>query len=272
MGFKPPSKIAETMEDIGKEKCSMPLPKTFILAILAGAYIGFGAALATMITHDGNIYFGTGFTKFLSGSAFSVGLMLVVIGGAELFTGNNLIIIPYLSKKVKAFHLTKNWIVIYIGNLIGSILLVSLMYISGLWKTNSNIVGASALIIANTKVNLTFGEAFARGILCNWLVCLAVWLAVSAKDTISKIFGIYFPIMAFVASGYEHSVANMYYIPMGIMLKDKVLISASGIPDLSNLTWGHFFIDNLIPVTLGNIVGGAIFVGILYWYVYRCNK
>ncbi|MFX0206630.1 MAG: formate/nitrite transporter family protein [Candidatus Hodarchaeota archaeon] len=271
MGFKSPVDVAKALEEIGNAKCSMSLPNMFLLAILAGAYIGFGAALATIVSHDTYLYIGTGFTKFLFGSAFSLGLILVVIGGAELFTGNNLIIVACLSKKVTAFRLTKNWIVVFIGNLIGSILLVLLMYISGLWKTNSNLVGVSALIIANAKVNLTFMEAFTRGILCNWLVCLAIWLAVSAEDVVGKIFGIYFPIMAFVASGYEHSVANMYFIPMGIIIKDKVLMTTSALPDLSNLTWGHFFIDNLIPVTLGNIVGGAIFVGIIYWFVYSRN-
>ncbi len=273
MGFKPPAEIAKMLVEIGKTKCSMSLLNTFILAIFAGAYIGFGAALATIISHDASVYLGVGFAKFLSGSAFSIGLMLVVIGGAELFTGNNLIIITCMSKKISMSHLAKNWTLVFIGNFIGSILLVLLVYFSGLWKTNSNLVGASAMNIANAKVNLTLVEAFTRGILCNWLVCLAIWLAVSSEDTIGKIFGIYFPIMAFVASGYEHSVANMYFIPMGILLKEKILISASGLgPDLSNLTWGNFFVHNLIPVTLGNIVGGAIFVGFLYWFIYCRNS
>ncbi len=273
MGSKIPDEIAEKMEEIGEAKAIMPLQNIFILAILAGAYIGFGAFLATMVSHDTAAHLGVGVAKFLSGSVFSVGLMLVVIGGAELFTGNNLMIIPCMSKKVTPFHLAKNWIVVYIGNFMGSLLFVLLVYFSGLWKINSNLVGAAALNIANLKVNLPIGEAFARGVLCNWLVCLAVWIAISAQNTIGKIFGVYFPIMAFVASGYEHSIANMYFIPIGILLKGKSqVVTAPLLIDVSNLTWAHFLVDNLVPVTLGNIVGGAIFVGLLYWLVYCRSK
>jgi formate/nitrite transporter len=206
----------------------------------------------------------------IAGAVFTVGLMLIVLCGAELFTGNNLIIIPFMSKKVSAFGLAKNWTVVYIGNFVGALFLVALMAGTGLLETNSNLVGASALNIANGKVNLTFTEAFTRAILCNWLVCLAIWFSIAAEDTIGKIFGIFFPVMAFFALGFEHSVANMYFIPIGILLKEKsAIVTAAGSPDLGNLTWEHFIVDNLIPVTLGNIVGGAIFVGFLYWFVYR---
>jgi len=243
--------------------------KLFILGILAGVYIGFGAELATMVGHDVAKYLGVGMAKFMMGAVFSVGLMLVVIAGAELFTGNNLIFLSVLDKRAPVWRLFYNWIVVYIANLIGSLLLVILMYWSGLWKTNGYLVGATALKIANAKVNLSFLEAFARGIGCNWLVCLAVWIAFSARQTIGKIFAIFFPIMAFVASGFEHSVANMYFIPMGMFLKNvPQVVAAAGYPDLSNLNMYGFWIRNELPVTLGNIIGGAFFVATLYWFVY----
>jgi formate/nitrite transporter len=170
-----------------------------------------------------------------------------------------------------------NWVIVYIANLLGSLLLVYIMYKSTLWMTGGGAVGQTAIGIANGKVNLTFAEAFYRGIGCNWLVCLAVWMAFAAQDIVGKIFGIFFPIMAFVASGFEHCVANMYFIPMGIVLKGTDALSefSAALPGIENLTWGGFFIDNLIPVTLGNIVGGAIFVGVAYFMCYAnqlCKK
>jgi formate/nitrite transporter len=164
--------------------------------------------------------------------------------------------------------LLRNWGIVYFANLAGSLLLVALMYWSGLWKTNNAAVGVAALKLADAKVNLTFLEALARGILCNWLVCLAVWMAVSARDVVGKIFAIFFPIMAFVASGFEHSIANMYFIPMGLALKADV-ITATGLTDaFANLTVGGMIVRNLIPVTIGNIIGGAFFVAAMYWIVY----
>jgi len=201
--------------------------------------------------------------------------MLVVIAGAELFTGNCLILTGVLTKSVSVNKMLKNWIIVFIANFAGSILLVIMMYYSGLWKTGDMGVGIAALTTASTKVNLSFMEAFCRGIGCNWLVCLAVWLATAGKDSISKIFGIYFPIMAFVASGFEHSIANMYFIPMGLFLKgNSALVSAAGLTTtIDSLTWSSFLINNLIPVTLGNIIGGAFFVGGIYYIVYlRTNK
>jgi len=164
----------------------------------------------------------------------------------------------------------RNWGIVYFANLVGSLLLVLLMYESGLWKTNGALVGAKALLIVNAKVNLTFLEAFTRGILCNWLVCLALWIAVSARAVVGKVFAILFPIMAFVASGFEHSVANMFFIPMGLVLKGQAtVVSTAGLTGaLSNLTIGKMIIRNLVPVTIGNIIGGAFFVATLYWIVY----
>jgi formate/nitrite transporter len=267
--FNSPKEIAENVLAVGKAKTTLNFWTVFVLAILAGVYIAFGAQLATMVTHDAARYFGVGFAKFLGGSVFSVGLMLVVIGGAELFTGNNLIMTGVVKGVVSLKDMIKNWIIVYAGNFVGSLLIVILMFWTGLWAVNTFRVGASALSIANAKVNLTFMQAFSRAILCNMLVCLAVWMALAGKDIVSKIFAIYFPIMAFVAAGFEHSIANMYFIPMGIMLKTQsAVVTVAGLTDkISNLTWMGL-VNNLIPVTLGNIVGGALFVGAVYAFAY----
>jgi len=269
-GFLSPKQVAENVVEISKNKSELKLLPMFLLGMLAGVYIGFGAELCTIVTHDLSKYLGVGFTKFVGGSVFSLGLMLVVIAGAELFTGNCLILTGVLARKVPVKSMLKNWIVVYFANFAGSMLLVIIMYYSGLWKTGNFGVGISALKIATGKVNLSFLEAFLRGVGCNWLVCLAVWLAISGQDTVSKIFGIYFPIMAFVASGFEHSVANMYFIPMGLFLKgNSALVNGAGlVQTVKNLTWSNFLVKNLIPVTLGNISGGAVCVGGSYYLIY----
>ena len=270
MNSKTPAAIAEALaETIGVAKTNANTLRLTILGIFAGVYIGFGAQLAIVVTHDMSSFLGAGMAKLIAGAVFSVGLMLVVIAGAELFTGNNLIAISVLGGKAKFSGLLRNWTIVYFANLAGSLLLVLLMYWSGLWNMNGSLVGAQALSIANAKINLTFLEAFARGILCNWLVCLAVWMAVSAHTVVGKVWAIFFPIMAFVASGFEHSVANMFFIPMGLMLKGQAaVVTAAGLGEkLSHLTVGGM-VMNLIPVTLGNIVGGAFFVATLYWVIY----
>lgn len=265
MGIKKPAEIAEVIAcSVGVNKCKLPIGKMFVLAIFAGVYIGFGAILCSTVTQDMSTFLGLGMAKFFGGAAFSVGLMLVVLCGAELFTGNNLIMTSALDKQATWLGLAKNWIIVYIGNFAGSLLLVLIWFYSGLWKMGGDALGAKAVAIASSKVDLSWVEAFCRGILCNILVCLAVWMSISAENTVGKIFAIFFPIMAFVASGFEHSVANMYFIPIGI------LVAGLGVGTPSaNLNWLGFFMNNLIPVTLGNIVGGAIFIGALYWYVYR---
>jgi len=271
MAYNTPQQVAETVTNMGKTKGNLPILQMLILGILAGVYISFGAQLATMVLTGTASSMGIGMAKFMGGAVFSVGLMLVVIGGAELFTGNNLMIVGMVSGKITIKELSYNWFFVYIANFLGSILIVYLMYYTDLWKTGANANAQTALNIAAGKVNLTWSEAFFRGIGCNWLVCLAVWLAIAAKDISGKILGIFFPIMAFVASGFEHCVANMYFIPYGIILKaDPALAEQVGNlgQKAANLNWTGFFVDNLIPVTLGNILGGAIFVGIAYFFVY----
>ena len=269
MEDKAPKTIAETVaQTVGVSKATSPWFTVFVLGILAGSYIGFGGLLSTTVTFDMAAKWGLGFTKILGGAAFSVGLMLVVIAGAELFTGNNLMVSSVMSREITFSAMAKRWGIVYLANFIGSIVVALLFYFSGLWKTGDGALGAAAVKVAYNKVALSFGEALWRGIGCNWLVCLAVWMALAARQIIGKIFAIFFPIMAFVAIGFEHSVANMYFIPTGILL-----INAGGIAniagvDLSILGWVNFFWRNLLPVTIGNIIGGAVFVGMSYWGAY----
>ncbi|MFC1671583.1 formate/nitrite family transporter [Planctomycetota bacterium] len=268
--FLTPAEIAKEVSKISRGKCGLGILPMVLLGILAGTYIGFGAQLCTMVVHDLSKYLGLGFAKFVGGSVFSVGLMLVILAGAELFTGNSLIVVGVLDEQCTVRRMLRNWVVVYTANFAGSVLLAGLMYHSGLWKVGGGGVGAAALKVAVGKMDLSFTEAFLRGVGCNWLVCLAVWLAVAGRDIVSKIFGIYFPIMAFVASGFEHSVANMYFIPMGIFLKGNLsVVTKAGLADpIAHLTWVSFLVNNLAPVTLGNIVGGALFVGGVYYLVY----
>lgn len=250
--FNAPANIAESViSQIGVRKCQLSMGQLTILGILAGAFIAFGAQLATRM--GAMITFDAGVSTLVFASVFSVGLMLVAIAGAELFTGNNLMFMSVLAGEAKLGQMLSKWVIVYIANFIGSLLIVWFMHASGLV---SGPVAEKALSIAKAKIELGFAPALFRAIMCNWLVCLAVWLALAAHDVVGKMLGIFFPIMTFVASGFEHSIANMYFIPIGITL-DPVLI-----------TWGGLF-KNLIPVTLGNIVGGAFFVGTIYWFVFR---
>jgi len=274
--FLSPKEVAENIVEISKKKAELPLLSMVILGMLGGIYIGFGAELYTMVVHDLHRYVGVGFARFLGGSAFSVGLMLVVIAGAELFTGNCLMMIGVLTRQVSLKGMLRNWSIVYLANFAGALLLVIIMYYSGLWRYAGIVeVGGVALRAATRRVMLSFLEAFLRGIGCNWLVCLAVWMATAGRDTVSKLLAIYFPVMAFVTSAFEHSVANMYLVPIGLLLKwDAAVVNAAvtiekvPIEHINALTWGSFLLRNLIPVTLGNIVGGALFVGGAYYLAY----
>jgi formate/nitrite transporter len=209
----------------------------------------------------------------LAGLVFSVGLILVVIGGAELFTGNNLIVMAWASGKVTSSALARNWIIVYFGNFIGSIGTAVLIFISKQYTFSSGGVGLTALNIAKAKVEYGFIEAIALGVLCNALVCMAVWLTFSARSTVDKIMAIIFPISAFVAAGFEHSIANMYFIPIALLIKDYAPASfweaiGKTPSDYASITWGSFLINNLIPVTIGNIIGGAVLVAAVYWAIF----
>jgi formate transporter len=266
--FTPPE-MAERMENVGVKKANLDFWSMFALAALAGAFIGLGAEFFTLVTTDSGL--GFGLNKLVGGLAFSLGLILVVVAGAELFTGNNLIVMAWVGGKLSLGQLMRNWVTVYFGNLAGSLGVVALMYLSRQWAFANYQVGATALNIANAKVNLSFTEGVIRGILCNVLVCLAVWLCVSGRSVIDKILAIVFPITAFVASGFEHSIANMYFIPLGLLLKGEpeVLTAAGKVAgDLVNLDL-QGFAHNLLAVTTGNIFGGGFLVAAVYWFIYR---
>ena len=266
----PPFIIREMMV----AKANAGVLKIFLLAILAGVYIGFGCEISTLAAHDGVKFFGFGATKVLAGAVFSVGLMLVVITGGELFTGNVLIVGSVLDRKISGKELLKNWGLVYCANFIGSILLATIVFYSNSWQQNNYLVGAYALNIGVAKTNLPFLEAFAKGILCNWLVCLAIWMSAASKHVIGKIFAIFFPIMAFVALGYEHCIANMFFIPKAIMLTTQpevVKAAHVSLAQLKNLN-ATGLINNLIPVTLGNIVSAALFIAFFYWAAFLKNE
>lgn len=277
----PPAPPAPSMDDQPPKGCAEIISQkvcvakvtthwfaVLVLGLLAGAYIGFGAMLSTTATFDLAGHMGLGFTRFLTGSVFSVGLMLVVIAGAELFTGNNLMITGVLSGQIKFGAMLSRWVLVYVANFVGSVLLALLWVYTGLWKMGGGALGTSAINIAFAKVQLDFLPALLRGIGCNWLVCLAVWMAAASRQVIGKIFAIFFPIMAFVALGLEHSVANMYFIPVGLFLKDIFGVAGPEGVNPAVLNWGSFLWKNLVPVTIGNIIGGAVFVGVSYWTAY----
>jgi formate transporter len=261
------SDIAVKAENLGVKKAGMDTFSTLVLAFLAGAFIALGAVFATTVTTDAGVLpYGIG--KLLGGLAFCLGLILVVVGGAELFTGNNLIVMAWASGRIRTRSLARNWALVYIGNFIGAVGTALLVYLSGQYTFADGAVGQNILAIANSKAGLDFGQALVLGMMCNVLVCLAVWLTYSAEDTTDKIMAILFPITAFVAIGFEHSIANMYFIPIGLLIQwlDPAFVAAAGI-DVANLTVGGF-LNNLIPVTIGNIVGGALMVAGVYWFVY----
>ncbi|MGZ9166251.1 MAG: formate/nitrite transporter family protein [Anaerolineales bacterium] len=263
-----PHEMAEKAEAIGVRKAGMPFSPLLALSILAGAFIGLGAMFATTL-YAGSSTLPYGVARLLTGLAFCLGLILVVVGGAELFTGNNLIVMAWANRKITTGGLLRNWVIVYLGNFIGSLGTALLVFLSGQYNFGNGAVGETALKIAVTKSNLGFTEAVALGILCNGLVCLAVWLTYSARSTTDKILAIVFPITAFVAASFEHSVANMYFIPFGLFIQafDPAFAVVHKL-DLSTLTWGSFLLKNLIPVTIGNIIGGAGLVAIMYWFIY----
>jgi formate/nitrite transporter len=265
-----PFEIAQKAEDIGVDKAHLSARKLWLLGILAGAYIAFGAVFSSISVTGMTGVWPYGFTRIFAGLTFSLGLILVVVGGAELFTGNNLMIIALLSKKITLAEMLRNWSIVYLANFLGSILIALLILSSRLYTFANGELGKTMLTIANGKTHESFLQTFVLGILCNVLVCLAVWLSYSAQTTGGKILAIVFPITAFIAAGFEHSVANMYILSLGVLLKlfDASFVSSLSL-ELSQLTVVNSLVNNLLPVTLGNIVGGAGFVGVIYYFIYR---
>ncbi len=274
-----PPQMAARAETVGIRKAQTDFWTMLALAVLAGAFIAAGALYSTTVL-AGSAVLPFGVARLLAGLVFSLGLILVIVAGAELFTGNNLIVMAWAGRKVSTGLLARNWAIVYLGNFIGSILTALIMLVSQQYMLGKGSVGVAALNTALTKVSYNPLQAVFLGIMCNALVCMAVWLCYSARSTTDKILAIIFPISAFVAAGFEHSVANMYFIPMGLLIKQfappafwaaDALAKANPVVTVAayaNLTWASFFIKNLIPVTIGNIIGGAGLVGLVYWFAY----
>ncbi len=259
-----PKEIAERVENSGVAKANLPAVSQFALGLLAGAFIGLGAMFFTLVASDDHLSFAV--SRVLGGIVFSLGLVLVVIAGAELFTGNNLLVMATVAGRIPPTKLLQNLLITYVANCVGAIGLAQIVVWSGFGKMNGGEVGKTAVSLAAAKCALPFAEAFFRGIVCNLLVCLAVWLAMAGRTVTDKVLAIVFPIAAFVACGFEHSVANMYFIPFGIL--QHAARPGADIGNFGPPTWGGLA-HNLFPVTLGNLVGGAGLVGLVYWVIYR---
>lgn len=267
-----PNSVAhELAEQVMPAKANFRKSKTFVLAIAAGALIAFGAQVSLTVMTGTAENLSWGIAKLVGAMTFATGLMMVVLTGAELFTGNVMMTFSVIEKRTSFLKLLRNWTIVYIGNFVGSLLLALLIYYSGCSHNSHEALGVLSLTTAYQKVNLTWVEAFTRGILCNWLVCLAIWMASSSRFVIGKIFAIFFPIMTFVASGYEHSIANMFFLTNGLFAKHTAsIVAASGLTaqQLATLNIKSIFTSNLIPVTIGNMVGAIVFVVLLFWTAY----
>lgn len=260
-----PKEIAERIETVGVAKVRLPLLSLLMLGILAGAYIGLGALYFVLIKSDASLGFAV--SQVLGGFAFSLGLILVIVAGAELFTGNNLLAMAWADGKISTFDILRNWVLVCGSNFIGAAGLAVLVFLSGHPEMNNGAIAEQYLKIAAAKCSLPFWTAFFKGVLCNVLVCMAVWMAYAGRSVFDKVIAIVFPISAFVAAGFEHSIANMYFIPMGMLVKTFGNIET----DAGVISWIGFF-SNMVPVILGNLVGGSVLVGLVYYIIYRRPK
>lgn len=258
-----PREIAERVENSGVAKADLPLMSLIALGVLAGGFIGLGAMFFTLVVSDTGL--GFALARVLGGVVFSLGLILVVVAGAELFTGNNLLLMACISRRITPAKLARNLSLVYAANFVGAAGLAVLVALSGHAKMNHGAVGETAVALAAAKCALPFGEIFFKAVLGNLLVCLAVWISMAGRTVVDKAVAIVFPVSAFVACGFEHCIANMYLIPLGIFLRDGF---AGASPHLASLDWAGF-LHNLLPATLGNLLGGAGMVGLVYWVIYR---
>ena len=268
-----PAMIAEKTVSTGIQKANYSTFKTFLLAFMAGIFVAFGSLIATTATSGAKDILPYGLIRLITGLTFSFALMMVLIAGSELFTGNILLVMAILEKKLTWMKMIRNWGVVYLGNLVGSIFMAAMVFGGGQYLQGHGIVGLNVLNIAETKTSLGWMQALILGVLCNLLVCLGVWMASSGKTTTDKILAVIPPITVFAAAGFEHSVANMYFIPMGLLVKHfgtpAFFVSIGQVPsDFSHLTIFNFLFNNLLPVTIGNIIGGGVFIGVFYWWVY----
>jgi formate transporter len=251
-----PPQIAARVAEVGVAKARLPVLALLMLGISAGGFIGLGAMYYTIIVSDPLLSFG--WARLLGGWAFSLGLILVIVAGAELFTGNNLLVMAWANRQISTREVARNWAIVYVANAIGSVGLAVIVYLARHGELAQGAIGAQYIQIATAKVSMSFAEAFFKGVLCNLLVCLAVWLAMAGRSVTDRVLAIVFPISAFVAAGFEHSVANMYFIPLGMLL---------GPDDVDMLA----LLSNLVPVTLGNIAGGSLMVAAVYHLIYNIS-
>lgn len=267
-----PKAMAQKAVEAGVGKATRDPASALVLAALAGAYIGIAFVFFTIVT-TGNTEMGWGANRMLGGLAFSLGLMLVVVNGGELFTSSVLTAVARANRNITTGQMLRNWGLVYVGNAIGALSLVALLLIARNYEMAGGGVGANYLDIASHKLHHGFGQAVALGMLCNFLVCLAVWMSFAASTVTDKLLAMVLPVAMFVASGFEHSIANMFMVPMGILITQVAgpefwtAIGASP-ADYADLTWGHFLANNLLPVTIGNIIGGAVLVGLSNWFVH----
>jgi formate/nitrite transporter len=262
--------MARRAEDIGAAKVSMGAPCVLVLATLAGAFIALGGVFAT-VALAGTAGAPWGPARVLAGVVFSLGLILVLVGGAELFTGNALIVMAWAGRRVRTRAVLANWALVYAGNFVGAVAIAALVVLAGTHRLGDGAFGVAAIDIAAAKLRFGFWQAVALGTLCNLLVCLAVWLTLSARTTADRILAIVPPIGAFVAAGFEHSIANMYFVPFALLVagNDPAFVAAKGLEvQAETLAWTRFVVANLVPVTLGNVIGGVVLVGVVYWFVY----
>lgn len=254
-----PKEVAENYLSVCRVKASLPTGRMFLLAIMAGAFVALaGAASTAAAATVGD----PSLAKLVSGCVFPAGLAMVVVAGSELFTGNNLMIMGVLSRAISVRQMLRNWGVVYLGNFVGAVLVAALCVLGHVFSAFDGRLAQSVVTIAQAKASLSFGDAFFRGILCNFLVCTAVWMASAARSVPGKILAVFFPILAFVVAGFEHSIANMYYLAAGLFTAAQTGAAAGG------LTWGRALLGNLLPVTLGNLVGGVLLAGMSAWYLY----
>ncbi|MGE0193335.1 MAG: formate/nitrite transporter family protein [Planctomycetota bacterium] len=267
-GLLPPE-IAKRAEEIGVAKASMPAGQRLGLSVLAGAFIALGAVFSTVAVTNADELLPYGLTRLVAGVTFCLGLVLVVVGGAELFTGNNLVVMAWASGRIRTRQLLAGWAWVYAGNFLGALGTAVLVVFARHHHLADGAVGVQQWAIARAKVGLEFGQAVAIGTLCNALVCLAIWLTLSTRSTAGRILAIVFPVTAFVTSGFEHCVANMYYVPVVLLTRwlDPAFV-ASSVPEGADVTWTGFLAHNLLPVTVGNLVGGVLLVAGVYWLVY----
>ena len=261
-----PAEIKEAVEKVGVKKANLPLLTSFMLAVVAGGGIGFGAIYFTIVASDASLSFAT--VRVVGGLVFSLGLALVLVGGAELFTGNNLIVMAWASGNVSTQTMLRNWTIVWLGNLIGALGLIVLVFFSHHLEMNDGRIGLTVLNTAVSKIRPDFVTLFFKGVLCNILVCAAVWLAYAGRSVADKMIAVVLPISAFIAAGFEHCVANMYFLPLAWLMTQTGQVPVN--IDVSSITIAGIA-HNLVPVTLGNIVGGAGLVGIVYWTIYRAT-